>query len=287
MARKFNLHGKQVDEATFRAATAQAKRNAGEVPFRSEETLGATMEGKDTAKKAAIIPGKGTFFGLNKEDIEMLTKQQELKKLLPLSELRQREAAAQRVGERSQEGIESFQGDTPSAEEAQQAGLGQIGIGLAGGAGLGLIAKGVGGAAAAAVPLAGAAFLQGAISNLKKQTDEIIQADTQVLTDNKKNLKQAVNIVNKGGDSMDMMEAFNNQLSRIDASYSHIQAVSQTDLSGFLGKKGIPELMKYEDFYAPGGQRELLVLAMQQAILNPDPSKQLQVEEIITEGGEE
>ena len=42
-----------------------------------------------------------------------------------------------------------------------------------------------------------------------------------------------------------------------------------------LGEDGKRQMEKYEVFYSAGGMRDILVMQMQQAILNPDPNKQL------------
>lgn len=110
------------------------------------------------------------------------------------------------------------------------------------------------------------------INNLKQQRKEDITASAVTLPKRQRNALAYVTDVNQGGSVSDDVERFNLELSAIDKDYAQLQLDSK---SKFLGEDATVELATYEMFYEPGGTRDRLIYEMQQAILNPNPSKNL------------
>lgn len=146
------------------------------------------------------------------------------------------------------------------------------GAGAAGGAVAGLATGGV-----ASVPLAvvGAigGFLTGVISNLRAQANGEIAARKIGLTDGSKNLRAIIQDTNGGGNAAENLELFNYQMYRIDQEYEQLQRDIITGRR--FGIDGTEQMAKFEAYYSRGGMREYLIGEMQQALLNPNPSKQL------------
>jgi len=119
------------------------------------------------------------------------------------------------------------------------------------------------------------AFIGGTISNMRNQYQGNIQAEFSNLERSSTNLRAIIQDTNGGGNVAENMQLFNHQLMIIDDAYSKLHLQTHNNLSKFLGKDGTPELEKFENFYSMGGMRSILVNEMQQAVLNPNPQKQL------------
>lgn len=156
------------------------------------------------------------------------------------------------------------------------------------GAGTGLLAGAIGGATVGAVggtavtPVlgtaigAGAGFIGGLITgivrNLKKQTSENVSASYASLPVTQRNLKALISDTNQGGDVSTNLYLFQEQLNALDDEYYKLRMVG---LKKPLGEDATVQLQKFENFYAKGGARDYLINEMQQAVYNPNPSKQL------------
>jgi len=68
-------------------------------------------------------------------------------------------------------------------------------------------------------------------------------------------------------------DAFNSQLQLIDNEFDRLKDLTDDDLNKFLGEDGIDQLQEFEVYYAPNGEREQQIREMQEALINPDPSK--------------
>ena len=72
-------------------------------------------------------------------------------------------------------------------------------------------------------------------------------------------------------------KAFDEQLTYIQRDYGTLKL----DTKGFIASitdDGTPEIAEFTRFYQPGGERDRLVFAMQQALATPDPRKALDLE---------
>ena len=171
--------------------------------------------------------------------------------------------------------------DRVQIEQAIKSGLAGVLPGL--GVGLvtaGLATVGTSGAAAPFTPIiiglgAFSGFVAGFRGNLKAQRKDMIKGEKLNLQDSSQNLLKIVMNTNKGGDAVTMVDFFNEQLSVIDESHAKLQSITSDDLKNWLGEDGHPQLEKFENFYSKGGLREILVSFMNEAVLNPDPNKDL------------
>jgi hypothetical protein len=156
-------------------------------------------------------------------------------------------------------------------EGAIQGGTGAL-AGAAGGAIIGGGAASPATAAIGALGLGIAGFIRGTVQSIKKQTTGNLAADFVNLADTKSNLRMLAQDTNMGGDAAGNLEAFREQLQAVDEAYARIKLTSQKKP---LGEDATVEMAKFENFYAAGGAREYLINEMQQAVLNPNPAKQL------------
>jgi hypothetical protein len=185
---------------------------------------------------------------------------------------------AQEVGQVNNTPIEQNPIDV---QQALGAGVTGAGIGAAGAGSLGALATAATGGAALPVALAvtGVAaisgFVTGVVSNLKQQRAGDITAEVSNIKTGSTALRAIIQDTNSGGNTAENIDLFNYQLARIDEAYSKLHLETQSSLNKFLGKDGTPELEKFESFYSAGGMKDYLVNEMQQAILNPNPNKQL------------
>lgn len=163
--------------------------------------------------------------------------------------------------------------DILDIEQAKKSALAATVGGVAGGTAVGLIA----GAGVASIPLAVlggvAGFINAYKSNLKTQRKDMLSGEATNLEKISSNLIKLVRNTNAGSKPSKMLELFNAQLSIIDESHSRLKMETSDDLSKWLGEDGKQQLEKFETFYSRGGLREILIIAMQDAILNPDPNK--------------
>jgi hypothetical protein len=159
-------------------------------------------------------------------------------------------------------------------EGATQAAIG-AGAGALTGAAAGSIVPGVGtvagGAALGAVGGIGG-FIKGTVQSLRQQTSGNLAASYSNLADTKRNLRMLAQDTNMGGDAAANLESFQAQLQAVDEAYAKIKLYNQHRP---LDKDATVEMAKFENFYAAGGSRQYLINEMQQAVLNPNPAKQL------------
>lgn len=197
----------------------------------------------------------------------------------------QQQQAAGLVGDTSNVQTQGVANSNPLSSDgldigqALGAGLAAAVPGAVGSAAAGAIAGGVPTAGLAAIPgaLIGAGvgaiggFLVGVRSNIKKQLSEDISAQQFTLTKGERNLRAIVTDTNRNPqNAMENLQLFNMQLSRIDQANMELFSETSTNLNKFLGEDGTVELERYEAFNSAGGQREFLIRAMQQAILQPN-----------------
>lgn len=115
-------------------------------------------------------------------------------------------------------------------------------------------------------------LITGIVRNLKKQTSENVSATYASLPVTQRNLKALISDTNQGGDVSSNLYLFQEQLNALDDEYYKLRMVA---LKKPLGEDATVQLQKFENFYARGGAREYLINEMQQAVYNPNPSKQL------------
>ena len=257
----------------------------------------AVVRNPRTGRVSGVTIEGRTFLGLSPEDVDTLIAQSEGKLATPQGAVEQSDVAQQ--GERAQlaEGVGTGAGiplqqipmlsplgsvlvspgfAPPLNEEglfagadvgsAFSAGIGQAAIGAAALGGIGLAAGGVGAIPGAIVGGVGG-FIRGFTGKLKEDGKQKIQAEFVALQQNSRNMRLL--IIDAKTDPENALAAFNNQLAAIDAAYSQVQTESQNDLNKFLSVDAQVELARFEDFYAPGGMREILISRMKGVILNP------------------
>lgn len=173
------------------------------------------------------------------------------------------------------------------AGEAAAAGLGKV-ASISGATGAGGVIGGViGGAGGSVVPGPGTAagaiggaviggavanFIEGAIGNLKNNANEGIAAEYSTLPHSARNLRYLTADMNKGITPDLTYKAFKDQLDAVDQSYANLNSESRLFRNKFLGTNTITELKDFKDFYAAGGQRDVLVSRMNEALINPNPA---------------
>jgi len=236
--------------------------NAGTAEYQQRAASGQIqLEGQPNTQAAQQIGQQQTSVGLEQQ-LQAMTPEQRI------SYLNEANAKGLDIGQALASGV------TTALPSVIKGGA----VGAAIGAGAGSVIPGAGTAVGAIVGGAVgaiASFVGGVISSLKEQRTGNIQAEFSNLKTSSTNLRSIITDTNSGGDATENIDLFNHQLFMIDQAYSNLHLETMGNLNKFLGKDGTPELEKFENFYAVGGARELLVREMQQAILNPDPSKQL------------
>lgn len=241
-----------------------------------------------TSKQGVTLPDGRTFYGLNKEEVAAIGQQELARQTLPegvvqreevlLAEQQaaQRQAVAEQLGQITPE---EQQKSPISQEQAVKVGTAGVIPGVIAGAGAGAAAGLAGGPAAPiTIPLgivagAAAGFFTGYKANIGAQKKGIIRGQKTNVADAEKNLMFLISIQNQGkGDPVLNQELFNEGLSVIAESYEQLKLDTMDQQALFTGQDGTPQLMKFETFYRTGRDVALIV-AMQEAIINPDPSK--------------
>jgi hypothetical protein len=235
--------------------------------------LGLSPE--DVAKMAAADQAK---WALPEGTVPTGTQQQAIKQQGAVQEQQAIGAElAQQVGQPNEallENIEATPYNWGSAAGAGAVGAipGLVARGLAGAAVGTAIAPGIGTAIGGAAAIGG--FLMAARSNLASQMTGEIAAKKITLTEGNANLKNLIADTNANpSHAAENLALFNYQLSRIERAYSELHLDTQRNLDKFLGKDGTAQLERYASFYSVGGDRDLYVLQMQMALINPDPKK--------------
>jgi hypothetical protein len=194
-------------------------------------------------------------------------------------------AASQQLGAINTFTPEQF--NPVSIGQALKEGLVQGGTGAAAGAGVGA-ATGLVTGGALSIPAAAVigaiggigGFIKGTMQSLKRQTKENVAGEFSNLRQARINLKAIISDTNQGGDPIENMVIFQQQLDIIDESYAKLKLIDQKKP---LGEDDTVEMAKFEMFYTAGGARQYLVNEMQQAVYNPNPSKILNTIEDFTE----
>ena len=189
---------------------------------------------------------------------------------------------AEKVGQIPQQQPQNIPTDF---ESATKAGVGTLGIGAASGLVAGLAAAPF--TAGVSIPVgvaagAGVDFIRGFTGKLKRDSNENIAAEFTTLADSKRSIRAIITQVNSKDPSMPMdvaVELFNEQLAAIDMANRQINKESKKDLNKFLGVDAQVQLRKMINFNSPGGLRELYIIQMQNAIMNPDSSRPLPFDE--------
>jgi hypothetical protein len=231
---------------------------------------------------------RGTPESRAQED-ERLTRQAQAHQGLPVLglqgalEAKQKEEELVKISGKVGQFTEEEQVKTPiSQEQALKVGTagaipgvlsGVVGGALAGGA------AGIAGGPLApfTIPLgvvtgAAVGFFVGYKSNIASQKKGIIRGQKTNVADAEKNLMFLISLQNQGkGNAVENMELFNDGLQIIAESYSQLKLDTMDQQALFTGQDGTAQLMKFETFYASGRDRTL-IMAMQNAILAPDPN---------------
>ncbi len=167
---------------------------------------------------------------------------------------------------------------SPSDIDAYQAIAAGTTSGLMGGGGAGLLrgALGIGaragiGLGAAAGIGAGLGVLQGVKSNIASQIEGNIAASTIQIRRGEQNLRMIITDINSGGNMITNTNLFFENLAALQKSHTQLKLDTQRNLADFTGKKGIPELARYEIFFEQ--TLPLLERELAQAIVNPNPNK--------------
>jgi len=233
-----------------------------------------------------------TFFGLDRGEVGQIVENRRQKREIPEGAIGATEAAeaegeqervlaiAQQIGKNlAAQGIEV---DPVSLEQAIKSGLASAGAGVVGGAiagtlagapaaGVGAVPGAIGGAVLGGV----GAGIAGFRSNLKTQRADMLKGEASNLLKSEQNMLKIVMNTNQGGDPIVNLRLFNDQLSLINENEARLKLETTDDLSRWLGEDGHRQQEKYETFNSAGGMKEILIELMGQAILNPDPNKNL------------
>lgn len=135
-----------------------------------------------------------------------------------------------------------------------------VAAGIATGAGSNPVSWGAAGAVFAGT-LAG-----GIVSDLKGQRRDITQAQKRVLDEGKQTLKDWATMAEiDPANKAYYLAQYNQVAAQIDQAYRQIKLDTSRDLGKF--ETALPDLAEFEAFYSTGGERDLLNLEMQQALL--------------------
>lgn len=167
---------------------------------------------------------------------------------------------------------------------------GALSAGILGGASK-LLGLGGGGANAASaglrgnLALAGVAALAGSLSgissNLASQRSDNLQKQKSVLTDGKEDLSNLISLARADpriSSRIEYVRLFNRKLAEIEKAHSQMKLDTQKDYLKY--NTAIPDLQDFANFYSTGGEQELLIREMQEALLNP----QANIDELIALG---
>ena len=245
------------------------------------ETKSQIIRNQDTGKISGITTPSGETFLGSPKTVQEIAENQRQQFEAPAGTIEASQVAAeQQLREQGIAALEQAQ-NRPALNlptDAQNVGLGQAALsgaayiipGAVGGAAVG----GVAGAGAGAIPGAAvgavAGFLTGVRSSIKQQIGEGITAkgDVKVL---KSNLKKAITDINQGGNSPEDIAFFYDNLDQMRINQAQVKADSQTVWALAAGEDATLELERYEKFFRY--QLPLLENELNQAVLNPNPSK--------------
>ncbi len=170
--------------------------------------------------------------------------------------------------------------DKLSYMQAVKSALATAGAGAVGAGGVGLVAGAPAGGVGAIPGAIGGAiiggvggFLLGFQKNLKAQRADMLKGEAANLMKQEQNMLKLIMETNKYGNYAVTLPYFTSQMSLVQENYGRLKAETTDELSLWLGEDGHKQLEKYETFYSDGGMRDVLTLQMQNAMSNPDPSK--------------
>lgn len=283
---------RQEEEARKQAEKAAAEAKKREEALKNKESPTQIIRDQDTGGISGLtIPSGETFLDLKKEDISAIARNQqgvpvEATQVLQQNELeKQRIAGLRMLGQVGQLNPNITQQQVPSQINPIQAlasGVGTAAPAAIGGAISGAAAGAITGAPSGvgALPLAvvGAigGFLVGVRNNLKSQSSQEIRNAQINLKLREKNIRALITDTNQNPqNAAENLALLNEQLSLIQRDYGKLKLDTQRNLNKFLGEDGSPELERYTIFYETGGQRDFLLREMQQALINPNPAKNL------------
>jgi hypothetical protein len=250
--------------------------NGTHITFNPDKTVTVQVNGKDanTVSKNqfnASQPGEIST-GLKQDQTSQSLAQDQLPSAAPPSP--QSIQQAQQVGQQIQTQPSDVQGQGLDFSQALGSGAIQAATGSAAlGLGAGALSGGTLAVPGAIVGAVGG-FVRGVVSNIQKQLNE--QSRAEALTVNKAgiNLRALVSDTNQHPENAAQnLELFNYQLALLDREHSKLYLDTRRNLNRWLGVDGTTQLQRFELFNAPGGTRQFLTQRMQEALLNPDPTK--------------
>lgn len=153
--------------------------------------------------------------------------------------------------------------------------------GAAGGALVGGPAGGLVGAVGGAVLGAVSGAVLGIKSDIKSQLAGNIGKSGPALEKGESNLRTIITNINAGGNPVEGVNLFYQQLAAIDLAHQQLKLDTQRSLSKFTGEDGTAELGKYVVFN--NQTRAMLERELAQAIANPNPNKILVTPEELTQ----
>ena len=149
-------------------------------------------------------------------------------------------------------------------------------VGAMVGAGAGPVGAAVGATAGVILGVAAAVY-RNAQRNVKSQKTDNLGAQTSTLRDGTSNLRQLYRLANLDPANAERyIGLFNQQLTKIDQAHSQMKIDTSKDLNLALGIDGTRARQDFENFYAPGGRREVSIMRMQEAIGAPNPEMAMQ-----------
>jgi hypothetical protein len=169
--------------------------------------------------------------------------------------------------------------ETPNLAQAATLAAGSINpqaalTGAAGGALAGSSLGPIGMIVGAIAGSLGASYLVGVRNNIRNQLSEIQSTKTQSFSIARSNLNKIVRDTNANpAHGAENLQMFNEQLRVIDEKELELNAETNRDLNKFLNDDNIKEIERFEVFNSAGGERELLIIKMREALVNPDPNK--------------
>ena len=230
-------------------------------------------------KQTLTLPDGRQFFGLNREDIALLAKQQaELSAPIPGTQpagtARQTEEARAEVGRIEPSPTTPTEGLIPGVELSEAAIVGireaiPRALTLAGGAAIAGATAGLVTGGAASIPLAvaaGAVAFTGSItssilSNVKSQRTDDVNAQQRTLDEGKQTLQDwTTQAAADPSNRAFFISQFNSQLQLIQD--AHVQMLTDTNVDVAKFETAIPNLAEFNSFYNEGGERDALISEM-------------------------
>jgi hypothetical protein len=152
--------------------------------------------------------------------------------------------------------------------------LGGAALGSAVAPGVGTVGGAVAGAKLGVFLGALSGFIAGARSNIAGEMAGSISASSVTQRNIETRLRAIVTDTNRNPqNAAENLQMYNYLMSQMDNEHKKLKLETSRDLNKWLGKTGTTELQRYQNFYMPGGAKDYYARQMQQALINPQPTR--------------